>query len=157
MQKTEEEPAPEEEAKETQPKQKEEEKTFTEEELENIRNRLRALKQPIKIFGETNTDTFNRLVKLEQDDIADTTKGQEHNIYNQKELTVNLTEFQQELKKKLETKKLIDLEIGNQKVEDVIEIRHTKHSVYPDYKKFEKECKNKERKEKCTTILKWIK
>ena len=68
-----------------------------------------------------------------------------------------MTNFQKVLKTKHAAKKPIDLEIGTVKTEDVIEIRHTKHSVYPDYKKYEKELKQMERKDKCNTILKWIK
>ena len=134
-----------------------EEKEFTQEELEDIKKRLRDLGQPIKLFGENNTQTYKRLVKFEQDDLTKYIKEQEAKNDEDGEYDDNLTDFQKQLKVKHDSKKPIDLQIGDVKVEDVIEIRYTKHTSYPDYKKFEKELKSKERKEKWNTILKWIK
>lgn len=134
-----------------------EERNFTPEEIEDIKKRLRDIGQPIKYFGENNTQAYNRLIKFEQDDLAKYIKEQETNNNEDKEFDAQMTNFQKVLKTKHAAKKPIDLEIGTVKTEDVIEIRHTKHSVYPDYKKYEKELKQMERKDKCNTILKWIK
>ena len=131
---------------EEKPVVKSNEKTFTSEEMVKIRNQLRIHKQPIKLFGESDYQTYIRLCILEQDDKAEIMQGQEQNIFSQKERDTNLTEFQRSLRDKLENKKPIDLVIGEQKSEDVIEMRYRKRNnefgaeftikeeAYPDYK-----------------------
>lgn len=133
------------------------EKTYTDEEMIVIRNQLRKLKSPIKLFGESNHDTYQRLCTIEQDDRGGITKGQETYITKTSELKQNLSVFQQSLKDKLDEKKPIDLEIGSEKPEDHIEVRVTKSGSYLDYKKFERDCRDISRKDKSTLILKWIK
>lgn len=133
----------------------EEEKKMSEDEIVNIRSRLRKLREPIKLFGESPFQAYQRLWAIEQDDTAGIVEGQETFDAKKGELKKNI--FQQSLIDKLANKKAIDLEIGGEAAEEVIGLRTTKNGSYLDFKKFEKECRGVGRKEKCMLILKWIK
>lgn len=127
------------------------------EKLLKIKNTLRKSKHPIKLFGESDYQAYVRLCNIAKDDKSDIMKKADQTLFNYNERHTNLTDFQRSLKEKLKDKKPIDLPIGDKKVDDLVETRQTKHSSYPDFKKFEKECKSIGVKEKCETVLKWLK
>ena len=129
----------------------EEQKKFTPEEMVGIRNRLRKLKHPIRLFDESDSEAFHRLCAIEQGDPTAAPK------VSGAKATAWLPDLQQPLKDKLQNKKPINLEIGGEKAEDVIGLRTTKNGSHLDYSKFEKECKSIPRQTKWTLILKWIK
>lgn len=98
----------------------EEEKSFTNEEMIEIRNKLRSMMQPIKLFGESNFETFKRLQIIEE-------LGPDALVKNKPtpspEDCEYMTKFQRDLKEKLAQKPYIDIEIGKQKPEELIESR----------------------------------
>ena len=132
------------------------EKKYTDAEMESIKTMLRKRKQPVKMFGESDHDTYLRLQKFEQEDKGEIMKWLDADLINHARIDTNLTQFQQELKLKLKDKNPIVLEVKDDK-NDHIEIRKTKNNEYYDYKKFERSCRDIDRKEKCMDILKWIK
>lgn len=115
---------------------KEEEKKFDEQEMIRIRSELRKRRLPIRLFGESDYGAYMRLCKVEIERKEGMFTGQEKELIY-RNVRTTLTDFQQNLKEKLKTKKPIDLEIGEDKGK-YIELRKTKTTEFYDYKRFEK-------------------
>ena len=69
-----------------------------------VKNRLRKAKHPIKLFGETNYQTYMRLCKIEENDTSDIMSKKDQTKFKNKERHTNLNDFQRSIKDKLKDK-----------------------------------------------------
>jgi len=114
-------------------------------------NSLRALRQPVTLFGEDDYARYQRLCKFEQEKGDDEGRNGERNFFQEEK------KMDEEHEEKDGESANIHINIGELTQDDVIESTERFNVKHYNYKKFEINLKKDSRIMKCDVILSWIK